>query len=78
MNLHTAAHVCKVILIVFAQGSYTDIVMAARKNTPYRSLTAKTPEKWWERKTSLSHWVSVTFQGRTVKLRGGISVMSEL
>ena len=29
------------------------------------------PEKWWERKTILSYWVSVTFQGRTVKLQEG-------
>ena len=30
------------------------------------------PENWWPRKTiRLSYWVSVTFQGRTVKLRGG-------
>ena len=29
-----------------------------------RSLTASLPlEKWWERKTILSYWVSVTFQG---------------
>ena len=31
-----------------------------------------TPEKWWERKTILSSWVPVTFQGRAVKLQGGI------
>ena len=31
----------------------------------------KPPEKWWEWKTiRLSYRVSVTFQGRTVKLRG--------
>ncbi len=36
------------------------------------SLTAKAPEKWWLEDVCLSSWVSVTFQGRTVKLREGI------
>jgi len=29
------------------------------------------PAKWWQRKTILSYWVLVTFQGRTVKLWTG-------
>ena len=29
------------------------------------------PEKWWLEDDPASYWVSVTFQGRTVKLRGG-------
>ena len=38
----------------------------SKKPTPEAYQLA--PEKWWERKTILSHWVSVTFQGRTVTL----------
>ena len=29
------------------------------------------PEKWWWEDFRLSYWVSVTFQGRAVKLREG-------
>ncbi len=30
-----------------------------------------TPETWWLEDDPASYWVSVTFQGRTVKLQGG-------
>ena len=35
-------------------------------------------EKWWERKTILSYWESVTVQRRTVKLRGGGELINGL
>ena len=38
---------------------------------PLKFNSEFTPEKWWERKTILSYWVLVTFQGRAVKLREG-------
>ena len=41
------------------------------KCTPPKFKSEFTPEKWWERKMILSYWVSVTFQGRAVKLPGG-------
>ena len=44
------------------------------KVTPLKFNSEFSPEKWWERKTSLSYWVSVTFQGLCyVKLREGKS-----
>ena len=38
-------------------------------NTPPKFNSSPLKNGGW--KTSLSYWVSVTFQGRTVKLRGG-------
>ena len=39
--------------------------------SPLKSNMA--PEKWWLEDDPASYWVSVTFQGRTVKLREGSS-----
>ena len=42
-----------------------------KKNTPPKFNSEFTPEKWWLEDDPASYWVSVAFQGRTVKLRGG-------
>ena len=43
-----------------------------RHNTPPKFNSEFTPEKWWLKDvTSLSYWVSVTLEGRAVKLREG-------
>ncbi len=41
------------------------------KSVPSRSLTAKAPENGWLEDDPASYWVSVTFQGLSVKLREG-------
>ena len=48
--------------VIFREGFATDGSMAL-------------PVKNGGWKTILSYWVSVTFQGRTVKLRGGMKLM---
>ena len=45
-----------------------------------RSWTARPWKPWWERKTSLSYWVSVTFQGRLLLNFGRVvvSIVSQM
>ena len=49
-----------------------------KKGTAQKLNSEFTPEKWWDWKTILSYWVSVTFQGRTVKLRGSKPIWEAL
>ena len=44
-----------------------------QKDTPEKFNSEFTPKKWWleDEDDRLSYWVSVTFQGRTVKLWEG-------